>query len=59
MQDLATRVTPLLPANHAQLEMLPGLLNLGEGLRTTVKMNADGHGSVMMTLPMFPMIPSL
>lgn len=59
MKDVALRMQPMLPANHPSLDLLPGVLNLGEGMRTTVKMNGDGHGSVNMALPLFPAIPSL
>jgi len=54
MTELAARLRPVLPANHAQLPLLPGILSLGGGLRTEVKLNADGHGSVNATLPLFP-----
>ena len=59
MKDLASRMQPMLPADHPQINLLPGVLSLGEGMRTTVKMNGDGHGSMNMTLPLFPAIPSL
>jgi hypothetical protein len=62
MTDLASRMKPMLPANHPQLHLLhllPGLLSLGEGFRTTVKMNEDGHGSMIMGLPLFPPTPGL
>ena len=59
MKDLASRMQPMLPADHPQTNLLPGVLSLGEGMRTTVKMNGDGHGSMNMTLPLFPAIPSL
>lgn len=54
MTEVAARLRPLLPAGHAQLPLLPGILSLGGGLRTEVKMNPDGHGSVRMTLPLMP-----
>jgi hypothetical protein len=54
MTELAARLRPLLPANHAQLPLLPGILSLGGGLRTEVKLNPDGHGTVNATLPLFP-----
>ncbi len=57
MTDLAARLRPLLPAPHAQLPLLPGILSLGGGLRPEVTMKADGHGSVRMTLPLFPNNP--
>ena len=59
MKDLAALIRPMLPADHPSLHLLPGVLNLGEGLRTTVTMKSDGHGSVNMALPLFPEIPSL
>ena len=37
MTELAARLRPMLPANHAQLPLLPGILSLGGGLRTEVK----------------------
>lgn len=55
----AARLQPVLPPNHALLPLAPGILSLGGGLRTEVKMNADGHGSVNMTLPLFPKMPGL
>jgi hypothetical protein len=54
MTELAARLRPLLPANHAQLPLLPGILSLGGGLRTEVKLNPDGHGTVNAMLPLFP-----
>ena len=57
MNDLASRMKTMLPANHPQLNLLPGLLSLGEGFRTTVVMKEDGHGSMNMTLPLFPPTP--
>ena len=57
MKDLASRMEAMLPANHPQLNLLPGLLSLGEGFRTTVQMNEDGHGNVIMGLPLFPSPP--
>ena len=54
MTELAARLRPLLPANHAQLPLLPGILSLGGGLRTEVKVNPDGHGTVNAMLPLFP-----
>jgi hypothetical protein len=54
MTELAARLRPLLPANHAQLPLLPGILSLGGGLRTEVKLNPDGHGTVNAILPVFP-----
>lgn len=57
MKDLASRMEAMLPANHPQLNLLPGLLSLGEGFRTTVQMNEDGHGSMNMGLPLFPSPP--
>jgi hypothetical protein len=53
MNDLATRMKTMLPVNHPQLDLLPGLLSLGEGFRTSVVMKEDGHGSMNMTLPLF------
>ena len=54
MTELAARLRPLLPANHAQLPLLPGILSLGGGLRTEIKLNPDGHGTVNAMLPLFP-----
>jgi hypothetical protein len=54
MTELAARLRSLLPANHAQLPLLPGILSLGGGLRTEVKLNPDGHGTVNAILPLFP-----
>lgn len=59
MTDLAARMRPLLPANHPQLNLLPGMLNLGEGFRTSIQVNPDGHGSMNMSLPLFPNTPRL
>ena len=53
MTELAARLRPMLPENHAQLPQLPGILSLGGGLRTEVKLNPDGHGSMNATLPLF------
>ena len=52
--ELAARLRPLLPANHAQLPLLPGILSLGGGPRTEVKLNPSGIDSVTMKLPLFP-----
>lgn len=57
MNDLASRMKTMLPVNHPQLNLLPGLLSLGEGFRTSVQMNEDGHGKVIMGLPLFPAPP--
>ena len=59
MKDLASRMQPMIPADHPQINLLPGVLSLGEGMRTTVKMNGDGHGRMNMMLPLLPAIPSL
>jgi hypothetical protein len=60
MKDLAGRVQPMLPPSHEQLSLLPGLLNLGEGMRTKVEVRKDGlGGATMMTLPLFPTMPNL
>ena len=50
MKDLASRMQPMLPADHPQINLLPGVLSLGEGMRTTVKMNGDD----MASLEFFP-----
>ena len=50
----ATRLRPLLPANLARLPLLPGIQSLGGGLRTEVKLNSDGHGTVNAVPPLFP-----
>lgn len=55
--DLAKRVRPLLPANAAHLELLPGMLNLGAGPRTTIKVNTTGKDTVLMSFPLFPTTP--
>lgn len=54
MTEIADRLRPLLPANHAQLPLLPGILSLGGGLRTEVKLKPDGHGTINARLPLFP-----
>lgn len=54
MTELAARLRPLIPPNHEQLQLLPGILSLGGGFRTQVSLKPDGHGSVQMTLPLFP-----
>lgn len=53
IRAMAAELRPLLPANHPHLNLLPGLLSLSGGTRTVVKMGADGHGSVNVTLPLF------
>ncbi len=54
MTELAARLRSLLPANHEQLPLLPGILSLGGGLRTEVNLKPDGHGSINARLPLFP-----
>jgi hypothetical protein len=52
--EIAARLRPLLPGNDPKLALLPGVLSLGGGFRTEVKVGPDGHGTVDMRLPLFP-----
>jgi hypothetical protein len=50
--ELAARVRTLLPADREHLDMLPGLLDLGRGLRSEVQINPDGRSVMLFKLPL-------
>jgi hypothetical protein len=55
VDSMASRISPLIAASPDKLALLPGLLNIGGGLRIQVNTNADGHGSVRAGLAGFKM----
>ena len=56
IRSFADEVQRHLPKDAPLRELLPGLLGIAEGLRRTVSMGPDGHGSASLSLPNFPEI---
>lgn len=53
VKQMAARIAPLLHASLEKQAMLPGILNLGEGMRLQTTVLPGGHGSMRAVLPGF------